>query len=198
MRIVSWRRRIRVIAVITIGCAALAAILWVGVGVTAQGDITPPAFVGIHLNPRHVNTAHEDQTIVVTVLISDDLSGFDHGYIRFSPAIGTTQFRDVAFYYPDIISGTLQYGIYTDSLELPQYSAEGRWVVRSIGTYDRVGNQFSLADFDEDGVDEYRQYYFLNDGNAPPTPTSTPIATTPSHYVYLSSVLQEVVNTPAP
>ena len=131
---------------------------------SAQGDITPPTLVTLRLEPSVIDTSSSDETILVTAEFTDDLSGFLSALIIFRPRIGTTQFREVQFYD----AGTPTHGTYTGTLTLPQFSAEGRWVLTHLAMNDQVGNHVQFDDDDSDGVDQFRDYYFVNgQDNAP-------------------------------
>jgi hypothetical protein len=146
-----------------IALAALVVTLLSLPGAQAQGDITPPILVDLRLEPRKIDTTGADQAITVTAHFTDDLSGFGGAFIVFAPSIGTTQRHDVQF------SGVTGGEIYTDTMMIPRYAAEGRWVIIDIAMVDRVGNRIQLFEHDADGVDEYRTYYFTNGGQVTST-----------------------------
>jgi hypothetical protein len=131
--------------------------------VSTQGDITAPGLADLQIQPSTIDTSNSPQTITVMARFTDDLSGFHDAFIIFVPQIGTTQWHEVQFFHQRLISGTLLDGIYTDTLVMPQFAAEGRWLVQGIALVDMVGNRKSYCEGCSDGFPEkFKNYWFVN------------------------------------
>jgi hypothetical protein len=109
-------------------------------------DTRPPEVKSISLSTTSVNTSSSAQQITVTVRLTDDLAGVSSGQgvstsqARFvSPSGG--QSESVIFSSSrDLLSGSSLDGVYTDTLELPQFSESGEWKLDSFLLVDNVGN----------------------------------------------------------
>lgn len=147
-----------------------------------QGDITPPELIDLVIEPAIIDTKASSQTITMTAHFVDDLSGYGDAFILFKPSIGTTLLIEFPFRKESLIRGDLKNGYYQSSAILPQYAAQGSWIIQQLSVVDAVGNRIDLV---EGGTtdplpERYYQYKFLNGEEQPtptPLPTSTPTAT---------------------
>ena len=106
---------------------------------SADSDITPPQLISLSFNPTSINTGSSSQTVVFTLRITDDLSGFKQGNVFVTSASGQQQVT--GFFYPsDRISGTSLDGIYTVNVVFPQYSESGTWRISQVYRQDLAGN----------------------------------------------------------
>jgi hypothetical protein len=99
-------------------------------------DLAPPELVEFSFTPTSINVAGGDQTVTVTMRITDELSGvwFAYAWIR-SPS--GQQVRDVGF---ERISGDAQDGVYQGEVVMPRFSEAGTWRFYQMELVDNVGN----------------------------------------------------------
>lgn len=113
------------------------------INVQGTGDITPPLLAALSLSASTVDVSSADQTIVVTLRITDDLSGIRssaNGLITFiSPS--RLQRVSTGFHETTRESGTALDGVYTNTLFMPRYSESGTWSVDTISVTDGAGNR---------------------------------------------------------
>ena len=130
----------------------------------AQGDITPPVVMSLSVSPSVVDTRYSSQVVTVTAHITDDLSGLGSFAFWIGPQIiEHAQDKSLSFRDTDRIEGTPRDGIYINTVTLPQYSAEGRWVAKYSVIYDAVGNQSSCKVNGENVCsDDWNAFYFFN------------------------------------
>lgn len=143
----------------------------------AQGDLTPPVLIDLQIEPARVDTGDAAQAITVTARITDDLSGTIQAWLIFRPLISSTQWTDVVFRDADRLSGDALDGVYRGTLTLPQYAAEGRWVLVEAQFADAVGNYAFLMSGADDWPASFDAYHFANAFDTTPTPTVTPTPT---------------------
>lgn len=99
-------------------------------------DTTPPTLIDFSFNPSEVDVSTGSAEVNVNLHITDDLSGFSHGWIGFySPSYG--QYVEGLIY---LQSGTPQDAEVSTTLTIPQFSEAGDWVAYSIQLTDNVGN----------------------------------------------------------
>ncbi|MDD2853549.1 MAG: hypothetical protein PHY09_16815 [Desulfuromonadaceae bacterium] len=109
------------------------------IGCFATEDVAPPVLTGFSLSPGTINTSTGAQTITATLIITDDLTGFNNGSIwLYAPM--SSQYVNTHFTGVHRTSGTAQNGTYQVSLPWPQYSRIGAWKLASIALYDAIGN----------------------------------------------------------
>jgi len=92
-------------------------------------DSTGPTLVYFQLNPPSIDVATQSATVTVTVSVTDDLSGFNYGYVYFVSPNGQ-QTRGTSF---SSFSGN-------GTIVFPQYSEAGNWQLSYMYLFDNVGN----------------------------------------------------------
>ena len=75
-------------AFIALAIAGLLFALTILAVVRAESDLTPPVLVWLTLEPTYIDTSGTAQSITARVRITDDLSGFDFGYVSLTPLYG--------------------------------------------------------------------------------------------------------------
>jgi len=122
--------------------------------VTGLGDTQPPRVVGFALSATNINPTFEEQSITVTMRITDDLSGilatpvapfYSFGNASFtfaSPSKG--QYAAAYLNSAMRISGDELDGTYAVPIALPRYSEAGVWTLQDIQLADAAGNQTRL------------------------------------------------------
>ena len=113
-------------------------------------DSTPPQVLSFSLAPQEVNTESADQTVTVTMRITDDQAGVavegDYGStsnpvnLSLKPLIGT----QYVWFRLQRTSGTDRDGIYTGTTTIPRGSKEGVWQVAWLRLGDKIGNFVDL------------------------------------------------------
>jgi hypothetical protein len=104
-------------------------------------DSAPPTLLGAAARPTTVDAASSDQTVTVTLHVTDDLAGVAHD-------LGTTmvfsgpgsQRLYAGFSDNDRTSGTALDGIYTVALDVPQLTPAGTYALTELDLYDGAGN----------------------------------------------------------
>jgi hypothetical protein len=143
-------------------------------------DSTAPEIQSGTLGSSAVNTTNGNQSVTVSLHITDDLSGVNYGYV-YLQTLSTSQqnsTRSVFCYVGQLASGSRTDGTFTGTCEFPQYAQSGTWYVYQLYTYDMVGN--------------YRSYY--NNGNALPLFPATIAVTAPNRPVLSTPQLAEAAS----
>jgi len=109
--------------------------LWLVTDVRAQRqDTTPPKLVEFSFTPTTIDISTQDQTVTVTLQITDDFSGFSSGRVYFtSPSRNLTLFGFISGISGDELNGT-----YQALITIPRSSEIGIW---------QVGQSSHLVDF---------------------------------------------------
>ena len=109
-----------------------------GGGPGGVSDTTPPTLVGICLSSYSIDVRTAPQTIKLYLNVTDDLSGFQSGYVAlYSPTSSQHQFVD--FYVWNRTQGNALSGIYEVAATIPVSAEAGAWSI-AVGLYDRVNN----------------------------------------------------------
>ena len=113
-----------------------------GGGPGGIADTTPPSLVGLCLSSYTIDVRTAAQTVKVFLNITDDLSGFQYGYVNLNSPTGI---QNQSVYIPDLTrtQGNALSGIYVASFTLPGGAEAGMWTL-SVSLYDRVGNSNSI------------------------------------------------------
>ncbi|MBL4867389.1 MAG: hypothetical protein JKY67_13570 [Pseudomonadales bacterium] len=106
----------------------------------AEDDTEPPEFVAVNLAPTSIDVTSDSASVTLTTTITDDLSGFDHGYFYIYSA-SNVQYKYIYFRQTDRISGTELDGQYQVVIDFPQFSEAGDWRLRSAYLYDKTTNR---------------------------------------------------------
>lgn len=117
--------------------------------VAQTSDTTPPVLVSVNISPAAIDVSVSDQTVTVTIDVSDDLSGFSFGYVYFQSPSGAQQ----QFAYTSMVSGDPLNGRHEAAITLPMSSEAGTWRISNVVLYDRAGNhaEFDTAYLDAGG-----------------------------------------------
>lgn len=129
---------------------------------SAQSDITPPKLVSVSFTPTTVDITATDQTVTVTITVSDNLSGIDTppaGWLMQtmagaslrlkSPSTSLStrqnpQWTSVFLNERNRQSGSATNGVYTNTFIVPRYSETGRWTIDTLQLGDLAGNTTTL------------------------------------------------------
>jgi titin len=130
------RGRRRLAAALIVAAVAAASLFMAAGSASALEDVTAPQLVSESFSPTRIDTSSSDQTVVVNLQATDDLSGVDYIYVTFVSPTGT-QARTA---YPSLVSGSTTNGFYRGSVTFPQFSASGSWRLYYVVLVDRLGN----------------------------------------------------------
>jgi|RhiMetdeSRZDD1v2_1073273.scaffolds.fasta_scaffold79057_3 hypothetical protein len=125
--------------------------------VSSPEDLDPPQLTRINFaspggSPVDISTS--DNTIIVTLDLSDNLSGVDFMTDRVSSfqmelrSPISSQLRPVANQDFTLVAGTARSGTWQAKLDLPRFSEEGLWFVSSLIISDHVNNKLFLTEAD--------------------------------------------------
>jgi hypothetical protein len=112
-------------------------------------DTTPPQIKSVSITPPELDTETGDQTLTITMQVTDDLSGLNDAYaaegremveVRLRPLTST----QVVTVWPRRLSGDMHDGIYSAEVTLPHDAMEGVWWVDRVLLIDRMGNKSVL------------------------------------------------------
>jgi hypothetical protein len=122
-----------------ISLGTILAVAFVHVLRAQNSDVLAPLLTSFSFAPASVNVSAGAATVTIGATITDDLSGFNYGYVRFVNQLG--QYSSTAFFAR--ISGTVLSGTYQASAIIPQYVAGGVWKA-DVYLTDATGNWRSL------------------------------------------------------
>ena len=107
--------------------------------VNAAEDLTPPELIEFSYTPDSIDTSTGPATVTFTMRITDDISGYDSGYIViYSPSGGQSVFGFANA--SNRISGDAMDGIYEVNAQFPQYGEVGTWHIWQARMPDKVAN----------------------------------------------------------
>jgi len=101
-------------------------------------DFIPPEMVDFNVSPTTINVSESSQDVTFTLRLTDDLSGFDWGYIMISKPPWYLKRCNITLFHK--ISGNIFDGIYVITLEFPRSSESGSWIIDFIYINDKEGN----------------------------------------------------------
>ncbi len=110
------------------------------VQVASIPDTTPPVYSGIGFSPQTFDTSTSDVWADLRLYITDDLSGFTFGWVRFESQ-SKRQKRLAYFSYRSLTSGDTLAGWYSIPVIWQQYSESGSWKWSFYAFYDAAGNR---------------------------------------------------------
>jgi hypothetical protein len=133
-------------------------------------DEAPPKVTELSVSPAEVNTEDGEQTVGITMRMTDDLSGVsafnDQGRdvvrVELRPLIGS----QVVSGYVSRDSGTDRDGVYSAAVTLPHSAKEGLWKVERILSCDKVGNVVWLSADDLHAAVPDADLFFANTAQA--------------------------------
>ena len=120
-------------------------------------DTTPPRLASIAISPAVIDTSTNSQSILLTVRLTDELSGMTApgpltpsragAWAAFrSPAGGSDSPAPSVQFLPSMrVSGDEFDGVYTNALILPRFSHAGNWTLFQFDVTDAVGNQRQMS-----------------------------------------------------
>jgi hypothetical protein len=128
-------------------------------------DTTPPQLVSLAISPAIIDASTNSQLVLLTVRLTDDLSGMTASGPLGSPQAGAwASFRcpaagvdspvlNVRFVLFTRDSGDDLDGVYTSALIVPRFSHAGNWTLFEFDVTDAVGNhrQINLAELRSHG-----------------------------------------------
>jgi hypothetical protein len=124
------------------GCGAVT-------NIATTADTTPPEVTAFSITPKEFNTEAADQTLTVTMTLTDAQSGVRWGQVSLTPAsIPSAGLYQVATGMGTRVSGDDHNGVYTVIITVPKWSKEGAWRVHSLGLTDNIGNWVQLTTAD--------------------------------------------------
>ena len=119
--------------------------------VTSVQDINPPTLNSVSFSPASINVSGGEQTVMITLNVSDDVSGidladpnqFDFSVRLVSPDAMQSQY--VHNHQFSLIAGDVMAGIWEAPISLPQFSDAGIWSIDYVSLRDRVENRLYLS-----------------------------------------------------
>jgi len=113
---------------------------------TGTVDTTAPALVSVSVAPSPINTGTVSRNIVVTLNITDALSGFRSASLLFRDPTPSFDFGISGFvFHTQVFSGDAQNGVYQINTSIPQGSLDGIWTF-DISMFDQVGNRVTITE----------------------------------------------------
>jgi hypothetical protein len=122
---------------------------------SVPSDTTPPQLTGLSFTPTVINTSLSNQSVSVTLNITDDLAGasftpttqfisFFEAGVQFRSPSGQ-QSRAVAFFNAfNLVAGTPQNGTWQGNLFFPRFSEDGTWRINLLQLKDVTRNIVSF------------------------------------------------------
>jgi len=102
-------------------------------------DTTPPEIQSFDFVPKTVDVSAGPQNVIITMRITDNLSGFTWGFLRVaSPS--TAQLVTACPWSGDRIAGDATDGTYRFEITIPQYSEAGEWHMGNFDVHDAANN----------------------------------------------------------
>jgi hypothetical protein len=172
------------------------------VEITVEGgpDLAPPELVEFDFSPTSIDVSGGSQNVIFTLRITDEISGFDHGYVGiFSPSGQQDQGRYI--YSHHRISGDEFDGIYEVTVTFPQYSEAGTWNADNLYIKDNVRNtrKIRTADLIAEGFPVELDVFSDPDDLIPPelvefdfTPTTIDVSSGPADVTFTLRITDDL------
>lgn len=112
---------------------SVTALLGMEVPAHAQSDTTPPSIHSMTASPTEVDASTSSQSVTVTAVITDDLSGVS---TNSSADVYSPSGNQWTYGFFSLVSGDT----YTATIPIPQFSEDGVWRDWEIYLEDNVGN----------------------------------------------------------
>lgn len=114
--------------------------------VSPTSDVSPPQLLALSLPTTRINCSLVQQTVLVTLRASDNLSGTRWIGVYFAPPAGGGGPAVYSSCYAPLVrtSGDANDGTYAIPVTFPPCSAEGCWTVSSVHLQDAVGRSVTL------------------------------------------------------
>lgn len=106
-------------------------------------DNTPPKPVSLHISPDTINTSNGDQSITMSLRVSDDLSGITNVQLYWLDPLGNTN-KNSSWYLNSHPNDTT----FTETVVFTKGAPEGDWQIDRIAVKDQIGDW---------------KYYYTND-----------------------------------
>jgi hypothetical protein len=103
-------------------------------------DTTPPSLIALSIAPSEVDTGKQDQTIAITMHITDDSTGFAGGNLIFQSPSGEQSLLVPISLPPS--SGDARDRTYQVSMVVPKWSENGDWHVYDIYIADQMNGRY--------------------------------------------------------
>jgi hypothetical protein len=134
------------------------------VAVTSTEDVEPPVLTALSMSPRNINTAANEQLVVLNAQVTDNLSGVAGGSVLFVSPTGKHQTEAAKFFRT---SGTETSGSWEAVVQFKAASESGTWKVGSVTLEDVAENaaSYSAAQLESKGFPAT----VTNETGAPPT-----------------------------
>jgi Big-like domain-containing protein/IPT/TIG domain-containing protein len=110
--------------------------------VNSEEDGEAPRIDELSINPSEIDTSETKQPVTLTAHITDDLSGFKDGTVRFVSPSGSESTSGGEF---KRVSGTETNGAYKILVTFERFSEVGVWQIESIRLSDHAGNEAVLG-----------------------------------------------------
>lgn len=122
------------------------------------GDAEAPHILSLSMSPSVIDTSSAERFVTVTARITDNLSGspavnYQRGasQIWFSSPNGSQRVYAL-FTESELVSGSLNDGVFAYQMRIPRFSESGTWTVQSLTLVDQIGNLRNLAASDLAGT----------------------------------------------
>ena len=113
---------------------------------TGTTDSTPPALVSVSVAPSPIDTGSISQNVVITLNITDALSGLRSASLTFRDPNSSPNYGIPGFvFFTNVTSGNARDGVYTINSPIPQGSLDGAWTF-DIFVSDQVGNRTTVSE----------------------------------------------------
>lgn len=115
------------------------------VNVGTMSDAAAPQLLALSIAPTALDTRAQAQTVTVTVHLTDDLSGIGRwGFFTVNgPSTTDPPLRIVELTQ---VSGDAQDGIYTFTIDVPQYADFGTWHLTGLWFWDNADHRVSFTE----------------------------------------------------
>lgn len=168
MHLTTRIRVIAVIAVIAILFSLVSAFAGTADLATAEGDSQPPQVLDLAVDSQTIDASGGGASVTFTARITDDVSGYNWGYIQAAGPNGNTEMRHWTRQ-----SGDANDGIYTATLSFSEYAPEGDWSL-AIALQDAAdnGNTLTGSDLSANGWPDHITVSYSGVAPCPPTSVS--------------------------
>jgi Ca2+-binding RTX toxin-like protein len=116
------------------------------------GDTTPPELTSFSLSPSSIDTSQSSQQVTLRFHVTDDLAGVDAVGACISPPSGGC-FSYASSGNP--VAGTEKDGDWEAVATIPQYAAQGRWLIQTVFLNDNALNNASIPASYDSATDTY-------------------------------------------
>jgi hypothetical protein len=148
--------------------------------VTAASDTTPPTPTSITVSPPSIDVRTQQQSVTVTIGLTDAQSGVGFGSFVVAPQTGLSQPLS-GFFDGNPTSGTINGGTWQVQVVVPRFVASGTWHVDSLNVTDNADNEHLYHTADLAALPGAVTSFTVqsNPDNTPPTVTAVSLAPNP-------------------